>query len=58
MIWYRYISMSVRLIFLINMNYVQSITPNEFVMSDGSTIPISKKDSKTVNDIYTHFKEG
>ena len=44
--------------YLVNMNYVQSISPNEFIMSDGSAIPISKKDSKTVNDIYTHFKEG
>ena len=43
--------------YLVNMNYVQSISPNEFVMSDGSTIPITKKDSKTVNDIYKHFLE-
>ena len=44
--------------YLVNMNYVQSISPNEFIMSDGSAIPISKKDAKTVSDIYAHFKEG
>lgn len=41
--------------YLVNMNYVQSVSKNEFVMSDGSAIPITKKDSKTVNDIYEHF---
>ena len=43
--------------YLVNMNYVQSVEPNQFIMSDGSAIPITKKDSKTVNDIYTHFLE-
>ena len=44
--------------YLVNMNYVQSISPNEFIMSDGSAIPITKKDSVMIKDIYERFKKG
>ena len=43
--------------YLVNMNYVQSVDPNEFILADETHIPISKKDSNTVNEIYTHFLE-
>lgn len=44
--------------FLVNMNYVQAVSANEFIMSDGSVIPITKKDSATINDIYKRFMKG
>ena len=44
--------------FLVNMNYVQAVSTSEFIMSDGSVIPITKKDVTTINDIYRRFKEG
>ena len=44
--------------YLVNMNYVQAVSATEFTMSDGSTIPITKNDSATIQDIYKRFREG
>lgn len=44
--------------YLVNMNYVQAINTYEFTMSNDSTIPITKKDSRTVASKYEDFRKG
>lgn len=43
--------------FLVNMNYVASCSAAEFVLSDGSIIPIRRQDAKLIKDTYEHFVE-
>jgi DNA-binding LytR/AlgR family response regulator len=41
--------------YLINMNYVESVAPGEFIMLDGSHVPMRKRGRAELRDAYADF---
>ena len=41
--------------YLVNMNYAEEILDRDFLMKDGSTVPISKKEKTRIKQEYLHY---